>query len=325
MRLLILGVALVAAPASAQSTPGDSCADTVAVRTGRYRAGVAEASADYRAGRYAEAADRYAAAFTEYRIPDYVDLYDAASAAALASEVGRAYGFLHRAVETGWEDDGLMDRDPDLAALRAHPTLWAEVHTAVDEALHKRYGDAFDPSLRAELLDIARSDQTMRVRLDSLGRARGAPLPDSIATPLWEEIGRADSLNLARLEWVVAEHGWPRVSRVGRPAAQAAFLVVQHSPLDVQERYLALLRSAVEAGEGIPSNLAYLTDRIRVRRGEPQVYGSQLQRNPTTGALEFSPDRGRGARGRAAGRRRARSAFGLCTNDRVRIPGALSF
>ena len=285
----VLALLALAVPLSAQAqTPaGGSYADSVAVRTERYQSAVAEAFTLYQEDRHAEAADRYAAAFTEYRVPGYVDLYNAASAAALAGEVGRAYGFLHRAIETGWEDDAHMDRDPDLAALRAYPDLWAETHVAVDDALRGRYGDTFDPALRADLLDMVRRDQAGRVRLDSLERARGGPLPDSVTAPLFEEMIRVDSLNLVRLEQVVAENGWPRISQVGRPAAQGAFLIVQHAPLEAQERYLPMLRAAVEAGEGIPSNLAYLTDRIRVRKGEPQVYGMQVERDPETGALGF--------------------------------------
>ena len=290
--LALVAVAVTSAPAVAQpDSSGGSYSDSVAVRTVRYQAGVAKAFGEYQAGRYAEAADRYAATFTEYRVPGYVDLYNAASAAARAGEVGRAYGFLHRAIEAGWEDDVQMDRDPDLAALREYPALWAEAHAAVDGALRERYGDTFAPALRARLLDMVRRDQAPRARLDSLERANGGPLPDSVSAPLFQEMIQTDSLNVVRLEQVVAEDGWPQISEVGRPGAQAAFLIVQHAPLETQERYLPLLRSAVEAGEGIPSNLAYLTDRIRVRKGEPQVYGTQVQRDPETGALGFAPIR----------------------------------
>jgi hypothetical protein len=36
------------------------------------------------------------------------------------------------------------------------------------------------------------------------------------------------------------------------------------------------LRAAVEAADASPANLAYLEDRVRMLRGEPQLYGTQF-------------------------------------------------
>ncbi len=289
MRCVVLAALVAVAPALAQPGSGnDSYADSVAVRTVRYRGGVAEARTLNEAGCHAEAADRYATAFAEYRVPDYGDLYNAACAAALAGETGRAYGLLHRAIEAGWENDRLMDNDADLAALRAYDVLWAEAHAALDAALRQRYGERLDPALRAELLDVFQADQAGRQQLEALRRVHGWPIPDSIAGPLWQEVERTDALNLVRLERIVADRGWPRISEVGRPAANAAFLVVQHSPLEVQERYLPMLQAAVEVGEGRAADLAYLTDRIRIRKDQPQLYGSQVC-SDAAGAMVFCP------------------------------------
>lgn len=291
MRCVVVLAALVtAAPALAQpGSRGDSYADSVAVRTSRYQTGVADARALSKEDRHAAAADRYAAAFAEYRVPDYVDLYDAACEAALSGEVGRAYGLLHRAIEAGWENDRMMDSDPNLAALRGYDTLWAEAHAALDLALRRRYGARLDLALRTELLDIFVADQAGRQQIDSLVQIHGWPVPEPIIGPLWREIAQVDSVNLVRLERIISERGWPRISEVGRPGANSAFLVVQHSPLEVQERYLPMLQVAVEAGEGRAADLAYLTDRIRIRKNLPQLYGSQVCTDDATGAMVFCP------------------------------------
>jgi hypothetical protein len=44
------------------------------------------------------------------------------------------------------------------------------------------------------------------------------------------------------------------------------------------ERSSELMRAAVEAGDADAGELAYLTDRVRVARGEPQLYGTQFGR-----------------------------------------------
>lgn len=64
--------------------------------------------------------------------------------------------------------------------------------------------------------------------------------------------------------------------RSGEEAARAAFLVVQHAPVDVRERFLPLLEAAVAAGEAVAADLALLTDRIAMFRGRPQRYGPQV-------------------------------------------------
>ncbi|WP_324604473.1 MULTISPECIES: DUF6624 domain-containing protein [Streptomyces] len=53
--------------------------------------------------------------------------------------------------------------------------------------------------------------------------------------------------------------------------------MAQHADraLDLQHQVLGLLEDAVAAGDALPRHLAYLTDRVLVAAGEPQVYGTQ--------------------------------------------------
>lgn len=91
------------------------------------------------------------------------------------------------------------------------------------------------------------------------------------------------------LSRVVETHGWPTERVFGKKAALAAFLVLQHAPLTVQERFLPLFQAAAERGEVPKSRLAFLLDRIQLCRNEPQVYGTQLRPNEETGRLELHP------------------------------------
>jgi hypothetical protein len=73
----------------------------------------------------------------------------------------------------------------------------------------------------------------------------------------------------------VDAHGWPGQSLAGENGAHAAWLLLHHAELDFQEQCLPLLMEAVGRGDASPRDLAYLKDRVLMRRGEPQIYGTQ--------------------------------------------------
>lgn len=125
-------------------------------------------------------------------------------------------------------------------------------------------------SLARELRERGALDQEVRsVDYGALaGEARAA------AFAKWK---RVDADNTKWLRGVVARHGWPGRSLVGEEAAAAAFLLIQHADADpeFQAECLPMLESAAADGEVEPRHLAYLTDRVRVARGMPQLYGTQ--------------------------------------------------
>lgn len=142
-------------------------------------------------------------------------------------------------------------------------------------------------TLRAELEAMRDADQLLRTEIrvstDRLG-------PDAPAVnALWVRQRALDRQNFTRLQEIVAQSGWPRRSAVGEKAASGAFLVVQHADLAAQQQMLPLLRAEAARGEVKPSALALLEDRVRVGQGQPQIYGSQLMRDPATGTMAFSP------------------------------------
>lgn len=120
--------------------------------------------------------------------------------------------------------------------------------------------------LAAELARMVEDDQRVRLALD---------LP---SVEMVMEMARVDVANTDRLRAIVDEHGWPGRSLVGEEGAENAWLLAQHAvaQLDFQRRALALLTEAVAAGEATPTQLAYLTDRVRIAEGQEQIYGTQL-------------------------------------------------
>ena len=88
---------------------------------------------------------------------------------------------------------------------------------------------------------------------------------------------RGDSARTARLQAIVEEYGWPDSVRAGPEAAQAAFLILQHSPLHAfQKAMLPVLEDLVEQGAVPRDDSAMLIDRVLMHEGLPQRYGTQF-------------------------------------------------
>ena len=136
-------------------------------------------------------------------------------------------------------------------------------------------------ALMEELNQLQEEDQKYRRMLDSVRyeHPEGTPEYQAFIT----EWIRSDSLNLVWAEKILVEHGYPGKSMVGVSAAGAIWLVIQHAPLEKQEQYLPLITEAADKGEILKSNWALLIDRIRMRQGKTQLYGSQVVRDEATG------------------------------------------
>jgi hypothetical protein len=123
-----------------------------------------------------------------------------------------------------------------------------------------------DEELQAELAAMYAADQS--------SRGPAADHSQDAMQAAWE----ADKARAARLDEIVALHGWPGRSLAGEDGATAAWIITQHADHDpaFQERMLELLQEAVERDEASVKHAAYLTDRVCVNRGRPQIYGTQF-------------------------------------------------
>ena len=75
---------------------------------------------------------------------------------------------------------------------------------------------------------------------------------------------------------IIRRCGWPRRSDHGEDATGATWLLAQHSHPKLQKQYLPLLELAFAAHEINGSDVAYLTDWVRLSEGRKQLYGTQL-------------------------------------------------
>lgn len=118
------------------------------------------------------------------------------------------------------------------------------------------------PEIASEIEAMTTVDQDMRER--------------SQTEDYWDE--SVDATHTSRMKEIVAQTGWPTVSKVGKDPSENAWLLVQHADHDVafQERCLAFMKQE-KPGEVNPRNIAMLEDRIRVNKNQPQIYGTQFR------------------------------------------------
>lgn len=123
--------------------------------------------------------------------------------------------------------------------------------------------------LAAEIINLKNADLALRDKLVKTGE---------LSDGYHEEMRALHNSNAATLQDIIVVIGYPSIAKVGKEASEAAWLVIQHAIEQPQfmKTCLSLLQEAVEENEAEPKNLAYLSDRIAVFEGKPQLYGTQF-------------------------------------------------
>jgi len=151
--------------------------------------------------------------------------------------------------------------------------------------------------LRKELDSIYYEDQRYRELLfsdllkkkaDSITQFYKIDKKD-LSNYLMTTLQKVDSTNLARIEEIIKEYGYPGKSLVGLPTNESTFFVLQHS--NKIDKYLPIVEKAALHGE-LPFQLyAMMLDRSLMYNGKEQIYGTQGKgiqiTNPQTGEKMF--------------------------------------
>lgn len=113
-------------------------------------------------------------------------------------------------------------------------------------------------AIKKELKSIYERDQKTRKHGDST-----------------EFVNYIDSCNQVQVKLLIDKYGWLGKSVIGN-YNQVLFLVIQHADSATQEKYFPLLQQSVSEGESSVIDLAMMQDRLLMRRGQNQIYGSQV-------------------------------------------------
>ncbi len=158
-----------------------------------------------------------------------------------------------------------------------------------DEVINetKKNQEKLDTSLVNILNTIYQTDQVYRLQTKIIEQKYGR---ESIELKEhWNLIHKTDSINLLKVSEILDQRGWLGPKIVGRQGNNTLLLVIQHSDLKTQLKYLQMIREAVAHGAANSSQLALLEDRIAMKQGKRQIYGSQIKRDSVTGKYYVYP------------------------------------
>jgi len=156
--------------------------------------------------------------------------------------------------------DAIFSFDKYLVILSSKTTLpYTAVYYTRNMTPSKMVKDNFDLNgIKKELKAIFERDQKTRTGADSASFMH-----------------YIDSCNQVQIKSLIAKYGWMGKSLIGN-YNQVLFLVIQHADSATQEKYFPMLQQSVDEGESKADDLALMHDRILMRRGKKQIYGSQV-------------------------------------------------
>lgn len=241
---------------------------------------VKEAWQLYETKEYLRSGHKYSEAFLVLGNKGIVnDRYNAACSYALAIKPDSSFVQLFKIAKNGnYANYDHITNDIDLASLH-NDHRWKQVVEIVKSNKAKAEAN-LDKGLVTKLEKIHQEDQMYRQQIEGIEKEFGWDSDEMKAH--WEIINKKDSINLIEVQKILDERGWLAANIIGQKGNQTLFLVIQHSDLSTQEKYLPMMRDAVKKGNANPSQLALLEDRVALRQGKRQIYGSQIGRDKET-------------------------------------------
>nr|WP_199082881.1 DUF6624 domain-containing protein [Pedobacter sp. ASV19] len=240
---------------------------------------------------YLDAARSYSRAFaTNHNLGRVDHRYEAARCYALAGINDSAFVQLEKIFKAGYDRYNDLISESSFKSLRNDGRWPSIVKLAKQE--HERAITIVGSNIRNNNLiksldSIFTDDQSIRIKLQEIESKSG------VASSEWSKtaicMARHDSINTIKIAAFLDKYGWLGKDEIGEKGNNTLFLVIQHSNLATQLKYLPLLRQAVKEGKVKASSLALLEDRVALREGKKQIFGSQLKLNNLTGKYFVQP------------------------------------
>jgi len=253
---------------------------------GEYTRLIDEAYKLYQNGEYQNSGKKYTEAFAVNGNKGLIeDRYYAACNWALANEKDSAFAHLFMiAIKGNSAAYDQLINDNDLKPLY-NDSRWEEIKSIVKSNKEKKEAN-YNKKLIATLDTIFTDDQKSRLQLDSIAEKYGweSKEVDSMVNDkaFKEKCRKTDSINTVKITSIIEKYGWLGADVVGEYGNSTFFAVIQHSDLKTQEKYLPIMREAVKNGRARADQLALLEDRVALKEGRRQIYGSQLGMDPVT-------------------------------------------
>ena len=214
------------------------------------------------------------------------DRYNAACSWALTGVKDSAFKQLfYIADKSNYSNYNHISVDTDLTSLH-NDSRWNELLTIIKANKEKEEAN-YDKELVAILDTIYQSDQKYRMQIEGIKEKYGWESDEM--KELLNKMSEADSINLIHITKILDERGWLGTDIIGKRGNSTLFLVIQHADIKTQEKYLPMMREAVKKGNAPASSLALLEDRVALRQGKKQIYGSQIGTDKATGEYYVLP------------------------------------
>jgi hypothetical protein len=142
-------------------------------------------------------------------------------------------------------------------------------------------------SAKNVLAEVSESDRSIRGGIDSNRSKYG--MNSKQMHELWGRIKANDAQNIKTVTDLLDQYGWLNSEMVGADGEAAILNTLQRADASTQERYLRLLKTAVQAGKAKASVAAIMEDRIAISKGEMQIYGTQIRKDAQTGQYSLAP------------------------------------
>ena len=214
-----------------------------------------------------------------YKTPtNWRNTYDLACAYALTFQKDSAYHYLEIALK---DDNSLWAlADSDLFAL-TDDIRWSAIEDNQIKRFQKDNNKLKQPEYTKKLLSLIIKDQALDYYID---QAKGYFMKNAKAPQWYYPLGaykqQIANDNYKTMQELIKKYGWPKYATVGKIAADAPLLVINHHESDsVRIKYLPQIKQSCLEKEGSCMEYAKIQDRILVNSDKLQIYGMQFRYN----------------------------------------------
>lgn len=246
----------------------------VAQPTARYYENTAYAKAALTRKEYKKAGQFYATAFKANGGKAYMeDRYNAAQAWSMAGFTDSAFIQLNKVVTLyDYVNYSELSKDPLLEKMHSDKR-WAEVDARVKLNISRSDGN-LNKSLVLLLDSVYRDYHNNRLKEVTIKNEFGAESEQ--LKNLKKTMTERDAINLKIVTDLLDNYGWLGRNTVGFIGNYTLALIVQQADLKTQEKYLPVVMKAFEDRNIEAYDYALIRDKVALRKGQPQLYGSVI-------------------------------------------------
>jgi hypothetical protein len=228
----------------------------------------------YENKQYSRSASTYTQAFRSNGWKAYqADRYNAACAWTLAGNKDSAFHQLFKVANAfRYDNYDRLANDSVLISL-AGDQRWPQLLNIVKQNIGKEESK-LNKNLLTLMDSVYHDDQAYRFQEISVIKEFGAQSEQG--KKIKNTIRQKDSVNEFIVSGILDKYGWLGPEVVGPNGNATIPLVLQHSSLATQQKFLPMMREAVKNGKAEAYDLAILEDKVLLKQGKKQLYGSYI-------------------------------------------------